>query len=476
MSDTPRLALPLLAAAQAQKHVTHNEALLALDALVHLHVLDRDLTAPPADPADGDTYIVAAGASGAWAGEEGSIAYALDGGWRFLAPFAGLVAHLGDEATLIFHDGSGWQDISDLLSLQDLPLLGLGTQADATNPLAAKLNDALFTAREVAEGGDGSLRFKLNKEGVGDTVSQLYQSGYSGRAETGLAGDDDFVVKVSPDGATWHEAMRAERTTGRVFFAGGGVRESLSADRTYHVDGAAGSDGNDGRSPATAFATIQKALDTVAAIDLGGHDATISVADGTYAENLVLKPLIGGTCMLVGNTATPASVVLAPAAGAAVFLGNASVYALSGLRIAGAGILFAINATAGELSFEAIDFGAIGAAGSAHVYVQNTAVVAATGDYAITGGAEYHLSMKQASSASVIVKTVTITGTPAFSGYFARVADHGTLRINSNTFAGAATGARYLVEGQGLILTAGGGASYLPGNANGSAIQGGLYV
>ena len=34
MTDTtPRSGLPLLAAAQAQKHVTHNEALLQLDAL-----------------------------------------------------------------------------------------------------------------------------------------------------------------------------------------------------------------------------------------------------------------------------------------------------------------------------------------------------------------------------------------------------------------------------------------------------------
>ena len=36
MTDTPRLALPAIEAAQAQKHVTHNEALVLLDALTHL--------------------------------------------------------------------------------------------------------------------------------------------------------------------------------------------------------------------------------------------------------------------------------------------------------------------------------------------------------------------------------------------------------------------------------------------------------
>jgi len=55
MSDaTTHLLLPYILAAQAQKHVTHNEALRLLDGLVHLSVLDRDLTAPPGSPADGD--------------------------------------------------------------------------------------------------------------------------------------------------------------------------------------------------------------------------------------------------------------------------------------------------------------------------------------------------------------------------------------------------------------------------------------
>ena len=59
--DTTHLKLPYLAAAQAQKHVTHNEALRLLDGLVQLSVLDRDLTAPPGSPVDGDRYVVASG-------------------------------------------------------------------------------------------------------------------------------------------------------------------------------------------------------------------------------------------------------------------------------------------------------------------------------------------------------------------------------------------------------------------------------
>src|SRR4029078_12079878 len=65
MTTPPHLALPLIAAAQAQKHVTHNEALLAVDTLLHCAVKDKDLAAPPASPAEGDRYIRAGTASAA---------------------------------------------------------------------------------------------------------------------------------------------------------------------------------------------------------------------------------------------------------------------------------------------------------------------------------------------------------------------------------------------------------------------------
>ena len=71
-TTTPRASVPLLSAAQAHKHVTHNDALLELDALLCCRILDRDLSAPPAPPADGDTYLVKATATGTWAGQDGA--------------------------------------------------------------------------------------------------------------------------------------------------------------------------------------------------------------------------------------------------------------------------------------------------------------------------------------------------------------------------------------------------------------------
>ncbi|MEM9145807.1 MAG: DUF2793 domain-containing protein, partial [Pseudomonadota bacterium] len=83
MSETARFKLTLLDAAQAQKHVTVNEALTRLDALAAARVEDLALATPPAAPAEGDVYGIPGGATDAWAGQEGRLALWLNGGWEF---------------------------------------------------------------------------------------------------------------------------------------------------------------------------------------------------------------------------------------------------------------------------------------------------------------------------------------------------------------------------------------------------------
>ena len=109
MSDaTTHLLLPYILAAQAQKHVTHNEALRILDGLVQLSVLDRDLTAPPGSPADGDRYIVPTAATGVWAGKTNQIAVRIDGTWEFHPPKVGWLCYIEDEAKLSAYKSTGW--------------------------------------------------------------------------------------------------------------------------------------------------------------------------------------------------------------------------------------------------------------------------------------------------------------------------------------------------------------------------------
>lgn len=103
---TPRFALPLLAVAQAQKEMTHNEALVLIDALIQPVVEDGPLAAPPADPGEGECWIVGDDASGAWYGSDGSLAVWTAGGWRFAGPRDGMRAlRTSDGASLRFREG-----------------------------------------------------------------------------------------------------------------------------------------------------------------------------------------------------------------------------------------------------------------------------------------------------------------------------------------------------------------------------------
>lgn len=109
MTSTPRLALPAIEAAQAQKHVTHNEALVLLDALTQLTVESRTLTAPPGSPAEGACYIPASGATGAWSGWDGQIAVYNDG-WFRIVPLPGLKAWVKAERLTVTYEDSVWRD------------------------------------------------------------------------------------------------------------------------------------------------------------------------------------------------------------------------------------------------------------------------------------------------------------------------------------------------------------------------------
>lgn len=232
MSDdqSARLGLPYLAAGQMQKHVTLNEALTRLDVLVQTTVASRTTAVQPATPEDGLLHILPVGAAGpAWSAfTAGKLVRAETGGWVSVETTDGQLAWVEDEAAFVVRDGGGWSPLGARLhAVGPLDRLGVGAVADAANPFVAKLNKALWTAREAAAGGDGDLRFTLNKAAPTDVLSLLFQSGYGGRAELGLVGDDDLTLKVSDDGVVWRVALSVDASTGRVAFAqGAGRRET----------------------------------------------------------------------------------------------------------------------------------------------------------------------------------------------------------------------------------------------------------
>ena len=356
---TTHLLLPYILAAQAQKHVTHNDALRLLDAMVQLSVLDRDLTAPPASPASGDRYIVASAATGLWAGWDLNVAMWVDGVWMRLVPRPGWLAWIADAATFFVWNGSAWQsvgvpqDVSDaifslvndvdptkkaLFSLSgistattrtftlpntssELAILagtqtfngnktfsgtqtasgtvtvssaaatigtstatatyGMGVGATTTGVTktlnigtggasgsntvvnigsatsgaggttvvntptvtfanavtAVGMPQANLTAQLLGLGGataDATNRLSINtpavllnhagtsidmtfnKNAAANDATMSFKSGFSSRAIIGLAGSDDFTLKVSPDGTSFFNALTVLRSTGKL--------------------------------------------------------------------------------------------------------------------------------------------------------------------------------------------------------------------------------------------------------------------
>ncbi len=205
--QTPNLELPFILAAQAQKHVTHNEALLMLDSLTQIGVLDHDLAQPPTESQFGDRYIIATGAGGAWSGNDGKIAVWWDGAWRFFSPKPGWIAWVVDLGQLVVWTGGMWTPVVAEL-LGSLPTLGINATASTTNRLAVSAASSLF-------GHDGGgHRVFVNKSAIPETASVVFQTNYSGRAEIGTAGDDRLRVKVSADGSAWQDAIVVEHQSG----------------------------------------------------------------------------------------------------------------------------------------------------------------------------------------------------------------------------------------------------------------------
>ena len=211
MDQSPRLSLPLIMPQQAQKHVTHNEAVQALDALVQPIVESRTLVTPPTSPLAGEAYIVPAAATGAWSGHANEIAVFQSGAWLFYDPAAGWQAYVKADRTFCVFDAGAWVPLASLGA--GLAQLGINTSADATNRLAVSSAATLLN-----HAGNGH-QLKLNKAAAGDTASLLYQTNWSGRAEMGLAGDDHWRIKVSADGASWINALSIDAATGAASFA-----------------------------------------------------------------------------------------------------------------------------------------------------------------------------------------------------------------------------------------------------------------
>lgn len=153
-SNSTNLALPYLQPAQAQKHITVNESLRRLDALVQLRAVSATIAAQPDSPADGDVYILPPGKTGsAWGSmANGALAYWRDGAWEQINPHQGWLAYIRDTDQLTIYDGIDWTQASARAAL-GIDAGGVG--GGPTLPLA------------IAEGGTGATNAADARAGLG---------------------------------------------------------------------------------------------------------------------------------------------------------------------------------------------------------------------------------------------------------------------------------------------------------------------
>lgn len=160
MTDTPKIGLPYIDTGQAQKELTHNEALNRLDVMLQPAVVNSTTSAPPGAPTDGQAWIVATGASGAWAGKVGQIA-AWFGGWKFFVPVDGW--KLWDTAlgrTLTF-DGTVWGDDKPATNTPTLGNSWIGYGGGFGSPRYFRTPDGRVTIEGLMQAGTDGTVFTL---------------------------------------------------------------------------------------------------------------------------------------------------------------------------------------------------------------------------------------------------------------------------------------------------------------------------
>lgn len=224
MSNSPNLNLTYLAASQAQKHVTVNEALRILDALCNLTVVDRNLTDPPGSPTEGDVYIVAATATGDWTGHERELALYADGGWQFIAPKPGWKAFIVDELAFVY-----WSTAPSPDNWVDMPGYGGSSVivSDAGTPIGTRGEINLIEGTNVSltiadNTSDGRVDVTINSSAAASALD------FAALTNTATVGDDLIAFGDASD-----SGLNKKRTIDEVISDKGISLDTHNHDSDY---------------------------------------------------------------------------------------------------------------------------------------------------------------------------------------------------------------------------------------------------
>ncbi|MEX2520496.1 MAG: DUF2793 domain-containing protein [Paracoccaceae bacterium] len=227
MFDTPHLKLPLLASAQAQKHVTMNEALVRLDALSAPSARSADIAAPPPTSEGGETWIIPTSASGEWLGRGGQLAFRVNGGWSFADPKPGWRVWVADRAEAMVYAGSAW--VADPIGP-----VGLGAQTSGGLLIADEIVvpgsgfDAALTIpdRALVIGVTGRVMSQITGTGLSGWRLGVAESNSRYGSSIGLtAGSSVVGITSTPVGYYVDTSLRIEPEGGA--FAAGAIRIAI---------------------------------------------------------------------------------------------------------------------------------------------------------------------------------------------------------------------------------------------------------
>lgn len=282
---------------------------------------------------------------------------------------------------------------------------------------------------------------------------------------------DDNIANPDTGGANWV-----------AFYPGNLQKLAANADR--YVNPSTGSDSYDGLSATVTgghgpWATLQHAWDTIQnTINVAGFTVNVHCADGTYNSGVAASGAVAGgrggaAVIFMFNAVTPSNATVNASSHCFLAQAGAMMHVQGGTLISANGsALRAENSSL--ILFDSNAFGAC--LNGSHLQGVDYGIVQATGNYSIVGGAQRHF-MGDTGNVQATSRTVTLSGTPAFSLAFAYAQNNATLNVGGITFAGAATGPRYLSDALSVILTQSSGSpTYFPGNSGGTTTNGGIYL
>lgn len=220
MGSTPIKTLRTLEQGQSSPELVVNELVYHIDLALNMVIADKDLATPPSTPSAGATYFIASSPTGAWASQAGKIATYRNSAWGFYTPPNGTIIYVTDESAIYVYQAGSLVGLSTVMGA--ISMLGINATADATNRLAVSSASSLFNHAGT------NHQIIVNKNAVGNTASVVFQVGFSGRAEFGLIGNNNFGLKTSANGSAWVDSMAVNNADGSVSFPRGQYNGTLS--------------------------------------------------------------------------------------------------------------------------------------------------------------------------------------------------------------------------------------------------------